>query len=68
MPERNGIEVTQFIRSLESTKHRIRVPIIGLTGHDSDEIKKMCIQAGMNAILEKPIKKQDIIDILTSYL
>lgn len=68
MPERNGIETTSYIRAFESAKHRKRVPIVGLTGHESEEIKQTCIQSGMNAVLEKPIKKQDIIDLLKSYL
>ena len=68
MPELNGIDAASQIRTYENAKKRKRVPIIGLTGHESEDIKKMCIQAGMDAVLEKPIKKQEIIDILKNYL
>lgn len=67
MPERNGIEATIWIRNFEKEKKCKVLPIIGLTGHEDPQIKKSCIEAGMNKVLSKPIKMTDVLDILKIY-
>ncbi len=68
MPERNGPATAAWIRNYELTKQRRNVPIIGLTGHDSADIKEMCISAGMNQVLTKPIKKADALSVLDALI
>lgn len=67
MPEKNGIETAIWIRDCEKLKHLKNVPIIGLTGHEEEEIKKACLDSGMNRVLSKPIKKEDILSALKEY-
>ncbi len=67
MPERNGMDTAIWIRDCEKLRHRRNVPIIGLTGHESEEIKRMCIDSGMNIVLTKPIMKADVIAVLKMY-
>jgi len=64
MPRRNGLETARWIRKYECSMQIPRKPIIGLTGHDNEEIKNTCINAGMDVILSKPIKRVEILNTL----
>ena len=68
MPELDGREAAERMRKFESARRCKPVQIVGLTGEDSEEITSACQQAGMNTILTKPIKKQDLNNILNSLL
>lgn len=68
MPERNGPETAQWIRNYETSKQKKRVPIIGLTGHESFEVKEICIKAGMDQVLTKPINKAELVKMLKELL
>jgi CheY-like chemotaxis protein len=68
MPELDGVEAAKRIRELETSRKCKPIPIIGLTGDDSEATTIACQQAGMNGILAKPIRKQDLKNILTSLL
>ncbi|KTD80344.1 sensory histidine-kinase / response regulator, partial [Legionella worsleiensis] len=62
----DGYEVTHFIRSkTNATKH---IPIIALTAHGGDESKQRCIEAGMDAVLTKPLTQAHAVDILRSFI
>lgn len=63
LPEMNGYELTRSLRVLEFNK-----PIIGLTAASIGREAKRFIEEGGNAILEKPIKIESIIDILNEYI
>jgi len=62
----DGYEVTHYIRSKTSpTRH---IPIIALTAHAGDESKQRCIEAGMDAVLTKPLTQAHATDILKSFI
>ena len=62
----DGYEVTHFIRSKTNVaKH---TPIIALTAHGGDESKQRCIEAGMDAVLTKPLTQAHATDILKSFI
>lgn len=62
----DGYEVTHHIRSKTiQTKH---IPIIALTAHGGDESKQRCIEAGMDAVLTKPLTQAHATDILKSFI
>ncbi|CDZ78022.1 Aerobic respiration control sensor protein ArcB [Legionella massiliensis] len=67
LPDMDGYEVTHRIRVQELTKKN-HVPIIALTAHAGDENKKRCIEAGMNAVLSKPLTLQNCSDIIESFI
>ena len=62
----DGYDVTRHIPSHhEEMKH---TPIIALTAHAGDENKQRCIEAGMNAVLTKPLTKAQAADILKTFV
>jgi signal transduction histidine kinase/DNA-binding response OmpR family regulator len=69
MPEMNGLVATQTIRGLEaeseSGKH---VPIVGLTAHALKGDREMCINAGMDDYVPKPISVSKLQETIKSHL
>jgi PAS domain S-box-containing protein len=58
MPEMSGMEVTTAIRRREQERgNGERVPIIATTASSMKEDKELCLAAGMNAYLSKPIER-----------
>ena len=51
MPELNGHEASQKIRSLSNGKH---IPIIALTAGTHEDEREKCMQAGMDDFITKP--------------
>jgi len=65
MPVMDGYEATKVIRSQQAGPS---IPIIALTANSSPEDKKYCIDAGMNDVITKPFKKQDLFNRLRHWL
>ena len=65
MPVMDGLTATRKIR--QTPKYH-SIPIIAMTAHVSQEAKKQSASAGMNAHLDKPIKKIDLYKILQKHL
>ncbi|MDK9716918.1 MAG: cache domain-containing protein [Trichlorobacter sp.] len=55
MPEMDGLEATRIIRSLEAEQGG-HIPIIAMTGQDSQEDRENCYRAGMDLHLKKPVQ------------
>jgi CheY-like chemotaxis protein/HPt (histidine-containing phosphotransfer) domain-containing protein len=64
MPVMDGLEATQCIRALPMPG--AKVPIIAMTANAMDADRERCIQAGMNDYISKPIKAQELQDLLQS--
>ncbi len=60
MPEMDGMEATQTIRQ----KGFDSIPIIAMTAHAMKGDRKMCLEAGMNDYLTKPIKREAVYAII----
>ena len=67
MPIIGGIEATEKIRAYEIEHNQPRRIIIGATALTSEEEYKSCIDAGMDHILHKPYKKENIFSALKKY-
>ncbi|MGE3318046.1 MAG: ATP-binding protein [Candidatus Berkiella sp.] len=69
MPEMDGFETTEAIRRLETlhdnNKNNI---IIALTANAQKGIKDRCLASGMNDCLVKPLKINDLANMLQKYL
>jgi CheY-like chemotaxis protein len=63
MPELNGFEVTAVIRQKEAAIGG-HLPIIALTAHAMKGDQELCIAAGMDAYLSKPIHSAELFDII----
>ena len=61
MPEMDGPEVAIEIRRREGSEH---VPIIALTANVMKEDREMCLRAGMDDYLAKPIRAQQLYETL----
>ncbi len=59
MPELDGLETTTRIRQQEKASGG-HVPIIALTAHATQGDRAMCLQAGMDAYVAKPIRRQEL--------
>jgi CheY-like chemotaxis protein len=66
MPELDGLEATQEIRKREAGGH-IRIPIFALTAHAMKSDRDVCVEAGMDGYLTKPINTKELDEILNIY-
>jgi len=67
MPEIDGLQATQMIRELKTSK-AASIPIIAMTANVFKEDVDRCIAAGMNGHLGKPIEITEIAKVLANYL
>lgn len=66
MPEMNGYEATDIIRSLDRTDADI--PIIAMTADAFSEDVERCMEHGMNAHVAKPIDVSEVSRLLQKYM
>jgi CheY-like chemotaxis protein len=59
MPEMDGYETTQFIRT-KMPLPKSAIPIIALTAFAMEGETEKCISAGMNGFVSKPFKAHDL--------
>jgi protein-histidine pros-kinase len=70
MPVMDGIEATESIRSREMRRSWVvssefkQVYIIAMTANAMDGDRDICLQAGMNDYVSKPIKPQELYDAI----
>ena len=63
IPEMDGNEVTQIIRTIDE-----RIPIIAQTAYAIREETEQIMQNGFNDLIKKPIRKDELLEILSKYL
>ena len=64
MPEMDGLEATQAIRS----KGFDDVPIVAMTANAMTGDREMCFEAGMNDYTTKPIKREVVFGVLDKWV
>lgn len=64
MPEMDGLDATRLIRSQPGR----RIPILALTADTQASTREACLQAGCDAILNKPIDQRTLLQALEEYL
>ena len=65
MPGMGGIEATRRIRSNDELK---AITVIGATALTSNKDKKECMDAGMDYIIGKPYKNDEIFKVIKNYM
>ncbi|MDZ4870319.1 MAG: response regulator [Alphaproteobacteria bacterium] len=66
MPEMDGFAATAEIRRREGeTRH---IPIIALTADVVDDVRRNCIQAGMDAYVAKPLRQEQLAAALERWI
>ena len=66
MPEMDGIEATAKIREMEKVTGRHQ-RVVALTAHAMKVNHDLCVAAGMDGYLTKPIRQQELDELLEKY-
>ena len=64
MPEIGGLEATQILRSMQSTKD---MPIIAMTANAMQGDRDNCINGGMDDYISKPVMTKDLYELLLKW-
>ncbi|KAN0121467.1 histidine kinase [Russula decolorans] len=68
MPVCDGVEAAKRLRSLENRRNVSEcLPVVALSADCQESTKMLCLSAGMNLFLSKPLKKSDMASLLTTY-
>jgi CheY-like chemotaxis protein len=67
MPEMDGLQATRRIRALDGEKAKT-IPIIAMTANVFKEDIDMCVNAGMNSHVGKPLNIEEVINQLRKFL
>lgn len=65
LPDLNGFELTETIRSLE--RKGARIPIVALTANFTEDLEERCRKAGIDDFLLKPITLEGVRYIFKKY-
>lgn len=65
MPEMSGMEATRRMR--QSNTYAEHIPIIALTAHAFSDVRQEAVEAGMNDLLAKPYKPEQLFAIISKW-
>ncbi|WP_239670653.1 response regulator [Vibrio variabilis] len=68
MPVKDGFEATQDIRNYEKQQGMTPTPIIALTASVVDDDIQKCFDAGMDAYVPKPVRREKLLHEMSNYL
>lgn len=64
MPIMDGYEASRQIRKIGGK----RLPILGLSANAFEEDRKRCIEAGMDTLLSKPVRRHTLLEAIAQYV
>jgi len=65
LPDMNGLEATRIIKQDPELSH---IPIFALTAHAMANDQRMCLEAGCNAYITKPIDDDILLQHIADFL
>jgi CheY-like chemotaxis protein len=65
MPVMGGIDATKKIRQLEKGQNS-QIPIVALTANAMKGDREICLSAGMDEYLAKPIQKAQLLEMINN--
>lgn len=65
MPNLNGVDATRVIRTLPA---HAETPILAMTANAFDEDRQVCVEAGMNDHISKPVDPDVLFETLLKWL
>lgn len=68
MPEMDGLQTTEHIRSGQQSNIGRDIPIIAMTAHAFREDRERCLAAGMQDYVTKPIRPEQLADAIRNVL
>ncbi len=68
MPNMDGYEAAKIIREVEKANRQSHTPIVALTAHAIKGDDEKCIKAGMDDYLAKPVKQEQVEDMLLKWV
>ncbi|KAA0577337.1 DUF3369 domain-containing protein [Azospirillum sp. B21] len=68
MPELDGIELARSIRAAEAAGGTPRLPIVAITANATENEAQLCLLAGMDDTLSKPVSLADLRRVLDRFL
>ena len=68
MPEMDGLEATRHIRDVHSGVLNHNIPIIAMTANAMQGDRELCLEAGMNDYVPKPINAHSLTEALNRWL
>ncbi|NLA74095.1 MAG: response regulator, partial [Deltaproteobacteria bacterium] len=68
MPVMDGLEATRIIRSPESHVIDHDIPVIAMTAHAMTGDRKICLDAGMDDYITKPVNPDLLLEKINAYL
>ncbi|QWR76926.1 PAS domain-containing hybrid sensor histidine kinase/response regulator [Candidatus Magnetomonas plexicatena] len=67
MPEMDGLEATRYIRRIKDAKINAGIPIIAMTAHALKGDMELCLAAGMDDYISKPLRAEDLYTLIEKY-
>ncbi|MBY4677663.1 hybrid sensor histidine kinase/response regulator [Marinobacterium arenosum] len=66
MPGMDGLEATRLVRR-QTPQHQPKVPIFALTASTTQAMKERCRAAGMDGLVSKPLRLDELYDALSAH-
>lgn len=68
MPVLDGLSAARQWRQYESQHKATAVPIIAFTANAAQSDRELCLEAGMDDVLTKPVAKKELLSMITKWL
>ena len=64
MPGINGLDTTRAIRARERETVAQRLPVIAMTAYAMEGDRQMCLDAGMDDYIAKPVDPDELVEVI----